>query len=146
MRVIAYAVVDESVEWTGRQRLFVGDELLGEVPRLALGQNIRGPMHDFLLLHCDEAWTVLGVTGAATIESIKAQAESAYGGITERWVHVDVTPEAADAWLRATHPRSVCAFCARLMFAVEQMIEGDGASIFNDCVNQFHQRTRDSGA
>jgi hypothetical protein len=37
-RVLAYAVVDSSVEYTERQTLYVGGELLGPVPRLAKGQ------------------------------------------------------------------------------------------------------------
>ena len=45
-RVIAWAIVDASVRWTGRQAVYVGEERLGPVPRLAICQNVNGPLTD----------------------------------------------------------------------------------------------------
>ena len=58
-RVLAYAVVDSSVQYTERQALYVDGELLGAVPRLAICQNIG--VEDVMVLHCDGEWNVVAV-------------------------------------------------------------------------------------
>ena len=90
-RVIEYALVDETIQFTGRLRLYVGDERLGAVPRLAICEQLAD--HVLLLMHCDEDWNVLGVqawNGPASpeivsIEYIKQCAEGFYSGISAHW-------------------------------------------------------------
>ena len=137
-RVIAYAAVDSSVRWTGRQKLFVGDELLGAVPRLALCQNISGPVGNVLLFHCNDQWEVLGVSGGPTVEDAKAVAERAYEGITSKWVHMDVSPQEADQWIRTNHSEVICGFCGKLPTDVSGMIRGNGIAICFHCIDKLH--------
>jgi hypothetical protein len=136
-RVIAHASTSEPVVWTGRQRVHVGDQLLGPVPRLAICQGISGAPTDFLLLYCDEAWTAIAATGASTIERAKQIAETAYGGVTSQWTTVDVSQADADAYVRQTFPELVCSFCGRLATEVPGMIQGARASICHRCVEDM---------
>ncbi len=103
-RVIAYAIVDDDVKWTGRQRLYVNDDLLGVVPRLAICQQVVGELKDYLLFHCNEDWGNLGTTGAKTVEAVKANAERWYSGISSKWIHTEVSVEDAKIWLREKYP------------------------------------------
>src|SRR4051812_12498917 len=96
-RVIAYAVVDSSVQWTGRQTLFVDGKELGPVPRLALAQNVLGDEKDILIFYCNEDWDVLACSSGDTLEQAKASAERAYRGITGKWTFTDVTEAQAQA-------------------------------------------------
>ena len=138
-RVIAYAILDSSVEWTGRQRLYAGGNLLGAVPRLALCQNTSGPLTDILLFHCNDEWEVLGASGGPTLEDAKAMAERAYRGISAKWVHLDTTPEEADRWIREHHKDIVCSFCDRPLEVDNRMFTGKNASICAACVKELHQ-------
>jgi len=138
-RVIAYAIVDSSVEWTGRKCLYVGDELLGAVPRLAICQNVGGQPTDILLLHCDENWESLGCSGAQTIDEVKSQAERAYRGISSKWIETGVTPDEAERWIREHHREMVCSFCGQLPTdSMERWIEGKNASICGACVRRLY--------
>jgi hypothetical protein len=38
-------------QWTGRQTIFVGSDELGEVPCLALAQDVTGDLKDTLVFH-----------------------------------------------------------------------------------------------
>ena len=52
-QVFAYAVLDDSVTYTGRLTLYVDGKLVGPVPRLVVARNNYEP-HDYLLFHCNE--------------------------------------------------------------------------------------------
>jgi hypothetical protein len=81
--VVEYAIVDESVTYTGKSTLYVGGEPIGAVPCLAICRNLSDGL--VLLFHCDETWSVLGASGGETVDETKRQAEVAYRGITARW-------------------------------------------------------------
>ena len=66
-RVLAYAIVDESIGFSGSQRLYVDGELLGKVPRLALCQPLsRNPTTDVLVFY----WLASGQSRLAIAEEI----------------------------------------------------------------------------
>jgi len=137
-RVIAYAIVDDSIEWTGRQTIFVGDEKLGRVPRLALARDVSGELDDVLIFHCDESWEVLGMTGAADVDAAKAITERAYRGITEKWVAFDVTIEQAQAWIRENYDHIFCLFCGRKPLEFKSLVTQKLGTICNNCIDEFH--------
>ena len=137
-RVIAYAILDESVEWTGRQTLFVDGKELGSVPRLILCQNIGGDLKDILLFHCNEAWECLGTSGTDTLTNAKAQAEQAYRGITSKWIEMNVSRVEARAWIEKKYPDSICSFCDRLPTEYEQLVSGKSVAICNICIEEMH--------
>jgi len=57
--VIEFAATDETVTFEQRKTLNVGGEWLGEVPNLAICQNLN--QTEFMVFHCNHAWEVLGV-------------------------------------------------------------------------------------
>ena len=144
-RVIAYAFVDDSVQWTGRQCLFVDGKELGPVPRLALAQNATGDLTDVLVFHCDERWEVLGVSGGANLDEAKARTEHAYRGISAKWIDANVSVEEAEAWVLENSDHMVCFFCGRSPGQFEQIVTGKLAAICNVCIDRLHRELHEEG-
>jgi hypothetical protein len=138
-RLIAYAFVDASVEWTGRQSIFVGDEKLGPVPCLALARDVAGELEDVLIFHCNDRWEVLGMTGAETLEAAKAITERAYRGITAKWIEVNVSAEEAQAWIHENYDHILCLFCGRTPQKFKSLVTQRLGAICNDCIDEFHE-------
>lgn len=137
-RVLAYAHVDASVKFTGRQRLYVNGELLGRVPSLALCQSLKAEENEILVFHCDEEWNVLGVSGRKTnLAGAKAAVETSYQGIAAKWVDTDVSVEEARKWLEREYADDKCSFCGRLPFDFDSSFRGDHATICSDCVHKL---------
>ena len=141
-RVVAHAIVDDTVRWTGRQKLFHGDEPVGAVPCLAICQPLAGKLEDFLLFHCDTSWNVLAVSGTPTLAATKEMAEDAYAGIGARWIDADVTPDQARAWLAAqadqdTAPR--CRFCDAGPADAKRFVVFKDATICETCIAKLHR-------
>jgi hypothetical protein len=95
-KVLEYAVIDSSVQFTGALHLYHGDTRVGAVPCLAI---CRDPEVDGLLLfHCDANWNVIAAQIwnnpdrpiIATVDEVKAQAEQYYCGISSKWKQYDV--------------------------------------------------------
>jgi len=103
-RVLEYAIVDETVQYTGRLHLYANDERIGPVPRLAVCEHLFNG--DLLLLHCNEEWEVLAVqawngpAGSPTlsIDEIKHRAEDFYRGISAKWTALGTSMEEAKAY------------------------------------------------
>ena len=94
-KVLEYAVVDDSVTFTGKLHLFHDGERVGPVPCLAI---CRDPNFDeLLLLHCDSSWNVLagqiwnspGASPVTTVDEVKRRAEIYYSGIGRKWQTYD---------------------------------------------------------
>jgi hypothetical protein len=134
-RVILYAIVDRGVSYSGKQRLFVGDKLLGQVPRIAICRSLRKDLKDYLVLFCDKRWRMLGMTGAKSLTAAKAEAERHYLGLSEKWVRLDTSVKAAKQWLAERYPEDVCSFCGQLSFEAEAMFTGNSAVICSSCVD-----------
>jgi len=143
-RVIAFAILDESVQWTGRQKLIVGGKELGPVPRLALCQNVSGGLKDILVFHCNDEWEVLGVSGADTLEAARNSAERAYRGVSEKWVSTNVTEEDAKAWILENYRDMSCSFCGRDPGEFQRMVESKSGDvrICNYCIDEHYTLIR----
>ena len=96
-RVIEYAVLDESVSYSGRTLLFVDGKELGRVPCLAICEDkkLRGVM----LFHCNREWTVLGCSGHGSVSEAKDRAEGIYPRLSSCWVEAHVSEEEAERYL-----------------------------------------------
>lgn len=136
-RVLHYAIVDETVRYTPKGKIFANDEELGAVPRLAIVRNLVDD--DILLFHCDEAWTCLGVSGKGGIEDVMADANARYDGLAGKW---HVAPYSDMDFARALLDEcrdERCSFCGRFHFEIDAlMVEGDRAMICGDCIDRFH--------
>src|ERR1700746_3184366 len=96
-RVLHYAIVDKSIVFRDRTRLYVGGVLLGRVPRLAICENL-GEDIGTLLFHCNSKWEVLGTSGGASVAETKEHAERNYPGIGKKWVKLGTSRKAALAY------------------------------------------------
>ena len=136
-RVLAYAVVDSSVEFTGRTTMYVDGKELGAVPRLALCQNIDAE-DEIVLFHCDESWNVLAAGGTATtLQDAKADAAISYRGIDRKWIDTGLSEQDARRWLERTFPDSMCSFCGKLPIEFSSLVRGHRAGICDHCVRKF---------
>ena len=143
-KLLAYAYVDEDVEFTGRIKLFVGGERLGPVPCLAITRNYCEP-DDILVEFCDEEWNARGVTAHASLEEAKAQAERGYRGITAKWAESPYTLEQTNEFLRDNYGvdphtewwKTLCSFCGKDV-AKLRAVASSKAVICGECVAAFH--------
>jgi hypothetical protein len=136
-RVIAYAIVDDSVTFIERGNFFVDGKLLGAVPRLAICQNVNED--DIMIFHCDNKWNVLGVAGGnASVEEAKQWAERSYKGLMNKWVPTGTTEEEVIAYLDDEFANEKCSFCGKWPLDVELMI-GEKVRICNFCVDKFYE-------
>ena len=108
--VLYYAVLDDSVTYTGRITTYVSGKLLGPVPRLALCENLAEDS-DFLTFYCNDDWEVLGVGGSQSLEAALSTAERAYSGVKEKWRRFRLLNaeelayvEAVRSFVRSEHP------------------------------------------
>jgi len=89
VHIHAYAAIDQDVEWRGRTGgpiVVVGGELVGPVPRLAIGLNYDGK--DWLLLYCTTDWESLAAVAKSSFDEAKTRAEQEYRGVSSKWIHV----------------------------------------------------------
>jgi hypothetical protein len=134
-RVIAYANIDASISYRPTNRLYVGGNLLGRIPALAICQNL-GPERETLVFHCDERWNVLGSTGAETVDAAIQAAERDYPGLEKHWVCLDTSVETALAYFDATFGGR-CSFCGKRPFEVVGLVQSESAAICRDCIEKF---------
>jgi hypothetical protein len=150
LRVLRYAFIRRPIRYAGQTGVLVGSSTgvlneLGPVPRLAIGQSIRGN-REFFLLHCTRTWEVLGTQGGFT-SSAQAErcASQIYRGVAEAWVETDVTIREAKAFERLIWFRDACSFCGRIPPELEPvgsvaLFSARAARICARCVREFHQR------
>jgi hypothetical protein len=138
-RVLAYAMLDRDVVYTGVDPVFVAGREIGQVPRLAIGRALGGP--DILLLRCAADWDVLAVSTHASIDDAKAAAERAYSGVSGRWQPASFTDAELEAFLDEEDRGHVCSFCGRHPHEVDRIITGHrGAAICEICIRAMRQR------
>lgn len=135
-RVTEFAVLDESVAYSGRTLLFVDGKELGRVPCLAICEDKK--QTDILLFHCDRDWTVLGCSGHGSVADAKSNAERIYPGVAARWVHAEVSEEDAERYLDQLFGVDRCSFCGKRPDQVEQLIQKDAVRICDRCVREFY--------
>ena len=139
-RVIEYAVVDDTVTYTGREHLYVGGKELGPVPCLAICQNLED---DFMYLaHCDNYWNVLGASGSGTepetLANLKESAEKAYRGISNKWQPLGISKEDAIKFEALLDEGRVCGFCNQIFDDDEKLFHGAYGEICHNCVARLH--------
>jgi hypothetical protein len=138
--VVAYAVLDASMPYSGRGGLVVDGKKLGRVPRLAIARSGT----DVLLLHCDPAWKVLGAAVFAGTGEAEHAAERSYPGISGKWRRMRVTKRHAEAFLKALWKGQECSFCHRRPDQVEKIVAGrSGVRICDICIREMREKLND---
>lgn len=82
-RVLAFAVVDESVIPTGRTTHRIGGEVIGPAAGLVIARYEGDG--SFYLFYCGTEWQVVTDPCHDSLESAKEQAEYEYCGVTACW-------------------------------------------------------------
>lgn len=141
-RVIAYAVIDKDVRYTGEQRLYAGDKLIGRVPRIAICKSLQKGMSGHLILFCSKSWRVLGIASANSLAAAKKEVERHYIGLADKWIAVNTSEKTAKHWLAEKYPQDVCHFCGQLSYEVEAMFPSPKAVICSSCVEAFSEELR----
>ncbi len=136
--VIAYAHIDDSVVWTGKQLMFVGSEQLGSVPCLAIGRDTTGELKDVLILYCNEDWEDLGVAGSESIEAAKSRAERHYRGVGAKWVDTGVSLAEAQEWIRENREHIFCLFCGRPSEDMNHLFTSKLGAICDHCIDDYY--------
>ena len=137
-RVLEYAILDGSVGFSGKSRVFVERRELGRVPRLAIGETLEGG--EVLLLYCDEDWSVLAAAGYRSPTHAKARAERTYPGVSRLWADAGVSRDAALAYAEEESRDFKCSFCGRRPDQVRNLLAQGAARICNLCVAEFTRR------
>jgi hypothetical protein len=143
-RVLEYAIVDETVTFTGRLHLYVDGVLLGEVPRLAICQTFDSD--ELWLFHCDEEWQPVAAQvwngpdegQKGSLKDVKHSAENYYSGISERWIALNVTLEEAKALYEEELSEFACSFCGKGPDELRSVFRGPQANICGDCVRKLY--------
>jgi hypothetical protein len=154
MRVIAFAAVRGRVKYSALSGLVViaPDGTSGEVgpvPRLAIGQSLRGK-RQFYLLHCTRTWQVLAVqAGFASAKEAERRAELSYPGVRDAWYATDVTLREAKEFERVVWHRLKCSFCGRIPPEQETsrdriVISAPSANICGSCVRAFNEQAKEA--
>jgi hypothetical protein len=136
-RVIFYAIVEKDVTYTGLQKLYVGDKLLGKAPRIAICKSMRKGLDDYIILYCSKTWKVLGVGGQKTLSAAKKQVERYYSGISKKWIRLNTSEKTAKQWLKERYPKNVCSFCRQIRFDASAFFPAPTALICSSCVEEF---------
>lgn len=140
-RVIEYAVLDDTVTYTGRHTLYVGGEELGPVPCLAICQNLDGNF--MYLAHCDKHWNVLGASGSGTepdtIEKIKMKAEEEYRGSLSKWQSLEISKDDAIRFEELLNEGLVCGFCYQIFATDGELFHGAYGTICPSCVEELYK-------
>ena len=138
--VVAYAHVDDSVQFTQTYTLLVDGHWLGAVPNLAICQEFDS--HEYAIQHCTEEWEPVGI--AAGFES-RAEAirriELSYHGIHAKWVNASITFEEAKVFHDTELRAESCSFCGKTPLEVSKMVAAmtpGEVKICNHCIDTFH--------
>ena len=135
--LLEYAVLGQSVTYSGHSSLFVDGKELGPVPCLAICQPFD--KNNVLLLHCDRDWTVLALAEYSSLTEAKKFADRIYRGVSQCWVKPG--PRSAEAASEGDGGEADlrCSFCGKRPDQVNQLIEKGNARICDICIEEFHE-------
>lgn len=141
-RVLEYAVLDETVTYSGHSSLFIDGAELGPVPCLAICQGLDEP--DSFLLHCHSNWDVLGIASYSSPQESKRRAERIYPGVSHCWVDAGVSEQEALAYREEVSSALQCGFCGKGPDQARQVIEKNGSRICSDCIEEIYNALQES--
>ncbi len=136
-RLLAYAVLDESVSYSGHRLLFVDGKELGPVPCLAICQVSDGS--GVLFFHCSDDWTVLGAAEYKSVAEAKNRAERIYPGVTSLWIEAHVSEQEARRYLDEFWGDQRCSVCGRTPDQINRLVSKNSVRLCDSCIDEFHQ-------
>jgi len=110
-----------------------------------LAQNLSGDLKDILIFHCDDKWSVLGVSGGPTLKEARERAERAYEGITAKWIETGISETEAAQWIQENTPDMSCSFCGKNPRDFSIMIESASGEVrvCNFCITEHYDALKE---
>jgi hypothetical protein len=97
--VVAYAHVDNSIQFTQTRTLSIDGQWLGAMPNLAICQEFN--TREYAIQHCTEEWEPVDIAaGYASREEAMRRIEQSYRGISSKWIDATITFEEAASDVR----------------------------------------------
>lgn len=140
-RVLEYALLDESVRYSGHSFLFVDGKELGPVPCLAICQALGHA--GVLLFHCSRDWSILGAAEYASPTEARNRAERIYPGLSTHWIETHVNEQETARYLEEVVGDQRCSFCGKRPDEIERLISKNDARICDSCIMEFHEMLRE---
>ncbi|MEX2498900.1 MAG: ClpX C4-type zinc finger protein [Wenzhouxiangellaceae bacterium] len=153
-RTLWYALNDETVRFTDRISLFVGDvgdlSKLDEMPHLAICENFCAP-GEILLFFCNEDWQPQGTVALDSVKAAKQKAEVGYTGISAKWAQASSSDNEVDEYLRDVYDvdpstewwRLKCAFCGKDDSELDRLFGSPKAYICDGCIRSLYRTIAD---
>jgi hypothetical protein len=132
-----YALLGRGVGFNGRGRIFVGNRLLGRVPRLAIAATATGRWE---LMHCGRTWNIRTASDYPSLAAAQEDAERRYPGSATRWQRTGYTQARAEASVIRASRGHGCSFCGRRPDQVDEQMflaPKNAARICHVCVDEF---------
>lgn len=137
-RLLAYAVLDETVRYSGHSSLFVDGKELGAVPCLAICQpSGASGISGVLLFHCSDDWTVLGAAEYPSVAEAKRRAEHIYRGLYSHWIEANVTEQEVARHMDEVWGDKRCSVCGKTPDQVERLLGKNDVRLCDSCIEGF---------
>lgn len=130
-------MIKPPIRFSGRTHLLVDGKELGPVAGLVIAESLYEP--GIMLVHCDQAWNVLGASSFSSIAEAASRAERTYRGVSRAWVAVKVSKADAVAYERKTWKGYECSFCGRISPQFNSSVAKGKATICDLCIQEFQR-------
>ena len=143
-KLIKFADATAPAIFTGTQAIYLGAELIGAAPRIAICQQI--PDDSVILYLCDENWGVIAAVGGGDVSELTRKAELWYQGINDRWTNSPYSDEDCQKFLEDERGGARCAFCRRWDWEYSVLFSENGTNICDVCVRRFFVHLTEDGS
>lgn len=132
-RILYYAHIRPPIVYSGHSSIFVDGREVGCVPRVAVGEGLRGEGIAFLL--CDRHWHARAHGGDyKSVSEARRRVERMYPGVDQAWIKLSVSKREARRIEKELWRGEECSFCGRIPPDFQQCLQSGRARICNICV------------
>ena len=119
--VLAFAVHDDSVEYSGRATTYHNGDLVGpEITNSAICKNLTEP-NDYLFFYCVTDWNVQAAVGHETVEKAEEYAVRCYPGIERLLTRISYSEAEIEEALIGFWSGCKCSVCGKWPHEVNNM-------------------------
>jgi len=112
--------------------VLAGCVVIAYAARLAIGESMD--QEEFLVLVCDERWSVVEKTAYASVEKAKASHPEV------EWVDRPLSQDDVSPYLDELWKDQKCSFCGRRPDQVTRIVENGDARVCDICVREFREK------
>ena len=131
--VLAYAIHDDSVKYSGRTTTSHNWSLIGpDIRHSAICHNLTEP-RDYLFFFCNEHWSVEAAAGYDTVEEAEAFAMRTYSGIENVLVRTSYSGAEIEVALNDYWEGRRCALCQKWPHQTEHLAMRNNDWVCDEC-------------